>query len=131
MAYVTRCRFCEKGSINHDHDDCAKKYGEMVDRMVLDFSRSNPGKKLPSNVQKVLRHYKYKWYMEYLNRVKESEMIKRQIERIKERVTFDANQVLSSITFMDKIDKHNVSRDSHSFQVKVVPVVTVTLEAVY
>lgn len=70
MAILTNCRFCNLQSINHDHDECAKKFGIAIESEILEHCKSSPRKLLPTKLQEKIESKEYKWYKEYLERQK-------------------------------------------------------------
>ena len=77
MAHVTTCRFCERGSINHDHDGCAKAFFKGLNDQVMRWHLNHPGKPLPAEIANKFTGEKYKWYLEYAKREEQAHALQR------------------------------------------------------
>ncbi len=74
MACIVKCAFCGHDACDHDHDGCAKDYGEELKQWMLDWYTRYLDEPLPADFRKRFKRFrgeKWRAYQEYLGRLKE------------------------------------------------------------
>ncbi len=131
MAYVTECRFCNKHALNHDHDGCARDFGEGLEKKVLVYMSLHPSEFLPKRIQDQYSSARWKWYLEYLGRERISLSVRLHMKKMREKILRDAKAIIQSRWNKRKFDRHNTSCDGESFVFRIDIEVVVTPQAVY
>lgn len=113
MSIIVRCRFCRENSLGHDHDDCAKKYGEGLKRRMTDHFEKDPTAKLPDEIREEMQGDKWKWYLEYKDRKRKEEERTTAIKKLKEKAKTEVEKIIKGkkdeIDDLAKKSKLNVS----------------------
>jgi hypothetical protein len=131
MALSTTCRFCERQTCNHDHDECAKAFGDKLNAACLKHVHEHPDQLLPVALQTELAGEKYKWYVEYLEREKRQDEIASQAESNKRAITAALKKIIVSGPIQKELRKLNRPLGHRNFQFNVEIKVNVTPEPVY
>ncbi len=119
MARIIQCRFCTQDSINHDHDDCAKKFGKNIEKKILQHATHSPQETLPVFIQEALISDKWIWYKEYLERQKENQEIEVRMNKIQKRILFEIHKILDLSANKRRLRKLNVGYKNETFIFRV------------
>ena len=109
MARVTTCRFCNRTSINHDHDTCAENFGTRLKGRILAWSITHPDKPLPQRLRAELGSQKWSYYQEYLGRLKEEAEVRRKACTYADRIRRE----------LQRIGQAKMQRMNSGYQVQV------------
>jgi hypothetical protein len=131
MAYLTKCRFCGGETLNHDHDECAEKFGSNLRQRILDHTIKSPDVPLPSAIISVLKSDRWKkWYLEYLERKQKNEEMQQHMNTMRKKITEEAQKILTSKSSQKYLNRHNVEFNWRTFTVSITPTVSVTVNPV-
>ena len=130
MAHLVTCRFCNGGSINHDHDECARAFGERVENEISKFFTNNHrirGSSLPAHLENSLQSTEWQWYLQYKGRCEETKKRKKKIEELQIEIEKTAKIILARNH--SEIDIH--MKGLHGSTVRIEVKANITEEAVY
>ncbi len=128
---ITTCRFCGKQAPNHDHDECAEKYRKVIEEQLFHFA-TDPHTKLTSDYfQKITLDTKWKYFLEYRERIDRQKKIFLHREKIRQKIHEELDCIIHSPVSKKRLQKHNTPFEGESFVVRISYSVSVEVEPRY
>jgi ribosomal protein L37E len=131
MALLKNCRFCGSRSVNVDHDDCAKNFGEGLQKKIWSFIQKNPTQKLPKSLVDKLVSRQWEWYQSYLAREKRRKGTAIHMRQIETDTKKLADRILSEKHNATQLKACNKPYDEYRFNVSINVAVKVFQEPQY
>ncbi|MEK7184761.1 MAG: hypothetical protein AAB683_01330 [Patescibacteria group bacterium] len=130
MAYHVDCRFCGKTAMNHDHDDCASRFGDQAYKIVRALIESNQDKMLSDFLEKKRNSKKWQYYLDYLRRKGKSLEVESHMHKIASLAEKEIVRILARKTSKKAINKHNKPHGHYNFILTIEKIkVNVRIEA--
>lgn len=131
MASVKICEFCARNAMNHDHDDCAQKWGDRLKEKITTHSMVHPDKPLPPEIANLMNGNKFAAYQAYLKRKKEFAEVERHMSEIRGDIVYELTKILNEEGKRNRLNKKNRPLGWRKFRVNISFVVEVSQEPVY
>jgi hypothetical protein len=101
MAFIVKCAFCGHDATDHDHDGCAKDFGDSLKQQVFDWHAQPQGVLSVFPFADRFKGEKWEAYLAYLERLKVRAETERKCEnlttRVQDRLQPEGNRIIATL----------------------------------